>query len=207
MPQYRLNIEFNEKDLQTIYGANEKVIIVKHTAGDVGEKVAWVSFQPFMHNTIDWETSFAIYVSNTAVQGGATINKLSDKQAATKILYKFKEGVFKDAVPLPDLSSNTYALSNEMGDYSSLTFGLAQSVVVNGAAFANHPINAIDVPFGQTANMTPIERVDVYLRNDINDGTVISHIVSVALPIEYGESESEHTVAYNGEIGKFYPIN
>ena len=51
-----------------------------------------------------------------------------------------------------------------MTGYPVLTFGLAQNVVVNGEGFPNHPINAIYVPFGQAATMTPIERIDIYLK-------------------------------------------
>lgn len=207
MSKYRLNIDFNEKDLKTIFNAGEKVIIVKHTKAGIGKRVAWVSFQPFMHNTIDWENSFAVYSSNTEVQGGATISKLSDKDAATKIIYNFKNGYFADATPDTALGENTYAIKNSMAEYDALTFGLAQDVSVNGEAFANNPINAISVPFGQSASMTPIERIDVYLRNDIEDGTVISHIMSVALPVEYSEMETSHTIAYDGSVGKFYPVD
>lgn len=207
MPKYRLNINFNETDLRTIYKANEKVIVVKHTAGDSDSQVAWVSFAPFMENTIDWETEFAIYASTTQVEDGAVINKLSDKSAATKIQYKFLSGIFQDASPVPTLGDNTYALSNQMQGYDGLTFGLAQNVVVNGEAFANHPINAIFVPYGQSIDMTPIEKVDVYLKSDLNDGTVISHLSSIVLPVEYADSSTEHTVKYDGSTGKFFPVN
>ncbi|MCD7726157.1 MAG: hypothetical protein LUI12_11525 [Clostridiales bacterium] len=207
MPNYELNINITETDLQTIYAADEKIIIVKHTEGSAGKDVAWISFRPFMHNTIQWTTEFAIYASNTEVQGGATINKLSDRKASTKIIYDFNEGYFAGAEPCSELAANTYAVKNSMKGYPALTFGLAQDVSVNGRAFANNPINAISIPFGQSASMTPIEKVDVYLRNDINDGTVISHIMSVALPVEYSESEVSHSIAYDGTVGKFYPLS
>ncbi|MDR2888246.1 MAG: hypothetical protein LBV33_00170 [Lachnospiraceae bacterium] len=206
MSSYRLNIKFNEKDLKTIYMANEKVVVIKHTAGAESSQVVWVSFRPFMFNTIDWENNFAVYSSSSEIQGGAVINKLSDKEAATKIRYDFEDGYFRNAVPANDLGNNTYAIRNQMTGYDALTFGLAQSVVVNGIAFANHPINAVSVPFGQSADMTPIEKIDIYLRGDINDGTIVSHVMSVSLPVEYEGMDTEHTVAYDGLIGKFYPV-
>ncbi len=206
MPNYELNIDFDETDLGTIWLANEKVIIVKHTSSPCGNKVAWISFKPFMHNTIQWETSFAVYASNTEIQGGATINKLSDKNASTKILYDFADGYFGSAVPCSELGANTYAVKNSMADFPVLTFGLAQDVSVNGKAFVNNPINAISIPYGQSASMTPIEKVDVYLRNDINDGTVISHIMSTSLLVEYTEAETSHTIAYDGKVSGFYPV-
>ncbi|MDR2888245.1 MAG: hypothetical protein LBV33_00165 [Lachnospiraceae bacterium] len=207
MAKYRLNIEFTEKDLSTIYNADEKVIVVKHTTAGENNQVAWVSFKPFIHNTIDWENDFAVYASTTEIQGGATISKLSDKYAGTKIVYELSKGYFANAIPTDELAENTYAVKNMMKDNDALTFGLAQSVAVNGQAFVNHPINAISVPYGQGAYMTPVEKVDVYLRNDIRSSTVISRIMSIALPVEYSGSEGEHTITYDGAIGKFFPIN
>ena len=79
--------------------------------------------------------------------------------------------------------------------------------MVNGEAFERNPINAVFVPRGQFATMTPIERIDVYLKNDIVDSTVISHIQSKALTVEYGEGESVHTLKYNDVTGQFYLDN
>ncbi|MBP3474949.1 MAG: hypothetical protein J6K48_01300 [Lachnospiraceae bacterium] len=206
MSNYELNIDFKESDLSMIYAAGEKVVVVKHTAGDQDKQVAWLTFKPFAHNTIQWQENYAVYASDTELQGGAAINKLSDKEAATKVVYGFDKGYFGTATPCNDLEENSYGIKNDMAGYPLLTFGLAQDVTVNGRAFANNPINAISIPYGQSANMTPIEKVDVYLRKDVDDGTVISHIMSVALPVTYGEGENVHSIEYDGSIGKFYPV-
>lgn len=206
MPKYKLNIKISEKDLQVLYRANEKIVIVKHTAEDSDTQVAWVTFGPFMNNTVEWETQFALYASNTELQSGASINKLSDIAASTQTIYQFKEGIFQSPISESTIGSNTYALRHAMSGYPVLTFGLAQSVAVNGEGFANHPINAIYVPFGQAATMTPIETLDVYLKNDINSSTVISHIMSEKLTVSYTE-ESEHTIAFDGRTGAFYLVS
>lgn len=203
MSKYRLNIKINDQDLKTIYKANEQIVIVKHTAGNADSQVAWVSFKPFMNNTVDWENNFAVYASNTEVQHGAVINKLSDLAATTKVMYNFEQGVFQKPEIVPALGKNTYAVKNDMADYDGLTFGLAQDVQVNGIGMAKNPINAVFVPYEQSISMTPIEKVDIYLKSDINDGTVISHVSSVPLTVEYEENETEHTIAYNKETG-FY---
>lgn len=206
MPKYKLNIKISEKDLQILYRASEKIVIVKHTAEGTDTQVSWVTFGPFMNNTVEWETQFALYASNTEIQNGASINKLSDIAASTQTLYQFEEGIFQKPVSVSTISPNTYALRHGMTGYPVLTFGLAQSVVVNGEGFANHPINAVYVPFGQAATMTPVERLDIYLKNDLISSTVVSHIMSEKLTISYTE-ETEHTVAYNGETGAFYLVS
>ena len=206
MPKYKLNIKITENDLQILYRANEKIVIVKHTAENTDTQVAWVTFGPFMNNTVEWESQFALYASNTEIQSGAFINKLSDIAASTQTLYQFKEGIFQNPISVSTISSNTFALKHVMTGYPVLTFGLAQNVVVNGEGFANHPINAINVPFGQAATMTPVEILDVYLKNDINSSTVVSHIMSEKLTVSYTE-ELERTIAYDGATGAFYLVS
>lgn len=207
MAKYRLNIQFTEKDLQTIYNTGEKVIIVKHTNENLDNQVAWVSFCPFMYNTIEWENVFSIYASTSELKDGIIIHKLSSKSASTRISYNFKQGIFQHAMPQVSLTDNTYAVRNSMDMYTHLTFGLAQNSIINGYIADNHPINAVKVPYGQIVTMTPIEKIDVYLGKDIDDGTIISHIRSVSLPVEYGDLIKECTIAYNGITGRFYPID
>lgn len=203
MPNYKLNIKINDQDLKTIYKANEKIVLIKHTAGNSDTQVAWVCFSPFMNNTISWETSFALYASNTEIQHGAVINKLSDLAATTKVMYSFEQGVFQNPELATSIGQNTYAVKNFMDEYDGLTMGLAQDVVVNGVGIAKNPINAVFVPYMQSVSMTPVEKVDVYLKNDINDGTVISHVTSIPLTVEYVDNEVEHTIAYSKGTG-FY---
>ena len=205
--KYELNISLTESVLDTIAKAHQRIILVKHTAGDNDTPVAWVGFKPWMNNTVEWENNFAIYASNTEVRSGATISKLSDKQAATGECYAFSEGYFHKPVSGENLPKNSYVIENQNDDTDGITVGLAQDVVVNGEAFERNPINAVFVPRGQFATMTPIERIDVYLKNDIVDSTVISHIQSKALTVEYGEGESVHTLKYNDVTGQFYLDN
>lgn len=207
MSSYRLNILFAEQDLATISKAHQRVVMIKHTAGSTDTPVAWASFRPWMNNTVDWEETFAIYASNTELMSGATINKLSDKMATTGVEYKFADGYFHNPTKVEGANANTYIVRNQEDHAPAITLGLAQSIVVNGEAFERNPINAVYVPFGQITTMTPIELVDVYLENSIKDSTVITHIQSVALPVEYGEGETTHTIKYNGTTGQFFMQN
>ncbi|MDR2889555.1 MAG: hypothetical protein LBV33_06930 [Lachnospiraceae bacterium] len=207
MSDYRLNIKFNEKDLMPIYQANEKLVVVRHTA-EAGElQVVWVSFRPFMSNTVDWKNNFTIYSSSTELQEGLMVNKLSEIDAASMTGYGFERGCFRSPVPIREVENNTYAIHNQMAGQDALTFGLAQNVVVNGTVFTNHPINAVSVPFGQTAMMTPLETISIYLCGDIDDSTIVGHIDYRSFPIEYKGKDNEHTVTYDSRIGRFYLIN
>jgi hypothetical protein len=80
-------------------------------------------------------------------------------------------------------------------------------VSVNGTAFANHPINAIVVPRGHSAVMTPVEEIDVFLEANIDNSTVLSRIDSKSLSLAYSGDTVEITVKYDPVNGVFYPVN
>ena len=205
MSKYRLNIDFSKgEDLDLIYKAMEKVILVKHTEGNTDSQVAWVTFSPLMRNTIDWETDYAVYASTSEVQNGAQINMLSDMMASPTVMYNFEDGYFKKPESSGVIGPNTYAVNNNYKEKQVLTFGLAQGVSVNNEAFPNKPINAILVPFGQSAQMSPMEKIDVYLMRNIQTSTVVSKIYSPVLTVTYKGDEFEHSIEYNANTGKFF---
>jgi len=206
MPNYRLNILFSEKNLETTYTADERIVIVKHVVGG-GAKVAWLNIRPFMKTTVDWTTSFALYASVTELNQGAVINKLTDIRAIERLVYNFRNGYFQAPASDPSIPENTYAAKNSQPDYDYLTFGLAQDVSLNGRAFVNKPINAVCVPHGQAVTMSPIERIDIFMEANFKMSSVITHVSSKSLTVEYGEGETEKFVEYDNTIGQFRPAN
>ncbi|MFA9381160.1 MAG: hypothetical protein ACERKO_08875 [Acetanaerobacterium sp.] len=206
MPKYRLNINFSGNDLDTIYTCDQRVVIVKHTE-ERKSSVAWVSFKPFAHNTVDWETLFALYASSGAVQSGAQITKLSDCVGQCQLNTIFSSGYFSSTAPDDTIGPNSYEITNSSPDDAFLTFGLAQSVSVNGTAYNNSPINAILVPRGQFAVMTPIEKIDVFLESDINNATVLSRISSKSILLSYSGDVVDQSLNYDAVNGTFYPVS
>ncbi|MDR1649170.1 MAG: hypothetical protein LBR71_02825 [Synergistaceae bacterium] len=203
MSNYRLNIRFTGDDLDTIYACRQRVIIVKHTA-EQQHKVAWVSFNPFEINTVDWETRFSLYASTSEVQGGAKISKLSTHDGQTQLNTIFDRGYFSATEPDDSINSSSYKVTNRNSDEKMLTFGLAQSVSVNGTAYMDNPVNAILVPRGQSAVMTPIERIDVFLEANIDSSTVLTRIDSRSLALTYGEGAKEFSLSYDSVNGVFF---
>ena len=203
MSNYRLNIDFSKgEDLDVIYKAGEKVILVKHTEGNADSQIAWVTFSPMKHNTVSWETDYAVYASTSEIQNGAQINMMSDTKATPKVMYNFEDGYFKNPVSSSMIGDNTYAINNNYKEQQLLTFGLAQGVSVNHKAFPNKPINAILVPFGQSAQMRPIEKIDVYLMRNIETSTVVSKIFTPVFTVTY-DDETERTIEFNAQTGFF----
>jgi hypothetical protein len=204
MPNYKLNVLFSSKDVGTIFDASEKVVLLKKASA--GTPVAWVTFQPFEQNYISWTEEYAIYASNKQIQSGATIDKLSEVASIPKQLYTFNRGTFAPPVSGTDFQDGQYVTTNKMNGYDTLVFGLAQEVECNGNIIPGSPINAAIVPLNQTAKFTPYETITIFLEANINNGTVVTDIISTSLDVTFGGSITEITVQYDSSIGGFKQI-
>jgi hypothetical protein len=199
MPNYSLNIDIDPTDLQTIYAANELVTIVKQSAA--GPSVAWVAFLPFEATTLTWTDSYALYASNTSVQGGAVINQLSNILAGPGLNYPFLNGDFGTATPDGTLPPNTYETVNQMSAFPLLTFGLAQDIQINGMAQPNRPINAQAVPLNQTATFTPFDNITVFLQSQVQSSMMLTTVTSQSIALQFGGSTTSQTISYTAANG------
>lgn len=204
MPQYQLNIIFEQDDLPTLLEASEKVTIIKQSNGN--SKIAWVTFSPFLHNNVKWETNYSLYCSNSEIQSGTIINKLSDIAASSGLIYNFSKGVFCNPYADNTMPANSYGLKNNMSEYKNLVFGLAQDVVVNNLAEPNHPISAVSVPYAHTTTFTPYETIEVFLEANISNSMIITNTKSNSIQLKYGGDITEITLKYNKATGEFYKI-
>ncbi|WKD50794.1 hypothetical protein [Microbulbifer spongiae] len=203
MPTYTLNIDFCKQDLDTLYKAGEKVTLIKQSSN--GQPVAWVAFYPFENNTVIWEQEYALYASTTQIEGGATIHKMSDDMAQEQMMYAFQNGNFGTPHASSQLSEGQYGVANQtpIDQAAGLTFGLAQSVQVNGSAYPNKPINADWVPSKHVATFTPYENIMLFMNNNIQDGMVVTEIFSPSLTLTFGGATTELTANYNAATGRF----
>ena len=206
MSKYKLNVTISDAALQTIYGAKQKLAIVKAVAGNSGAPVVWVSTLPFESNVIEWENEYQIYASREEAMHGATISKLSETAGITNLSFDFKDGIFQNAQPSQMVGANEYGIHNAMDAYSCLTFGLAEAVRVNGELQPGKPINAVLLPYNHTAAMSPIEKIQVFLAGDINDGVVHTRELSNAIELTYEGNDIEKSIRYDETKGIFVPV-
>lgn len=205
MSKFKLNINFTEEALKVIYKAHQKLAITKAVEGNVGKAVIWVATLPFKSNVVEWAQNYMLYSSREEVMNGASIKKLSDTVAIDNVVYDFDSAVFQNAKPSECVGVNEYAVHNAMDSYDSLTFGLAQEVVVNGQTKQGNPINALTLPYNHTAVMAPVEKVRIFLANSVDDGIVMSKQFSNAIEVEFRGDETEKTITYDCEKGMFIP--
>ena len=206
MSHYKLNVNFSEAALRSIYGKGMKLAIVKSVKGNSGVPVIWVSTLPFENNTIEWEEEYQVYASRQEARNGGTISKLSETQGITNLSFDFKDGVFQNAHPDDTVGENEYGIHNAMNEYPSLTFGLSAPVRVNGELQKGKPINAASVLYNNQAAMAPIEKVQVFLANDINDGAVHTGEFSNAIEVIYENNDVEKSIRYDESKGIFVPV-
>lgn len=206
MSKYNLNIHFSDAALQTIYAAGQKLALVKTVEGDSGTPVIWVATLPFENNTVEWENNYQLYASREEAMHGATISKLSETAGITNLAFDFQGGIFKNAQPNKMVGSNEYGIHNDMDAYASLTFGLAEAVRVNGEMQTGKPINAILLPYNHTAVMSPVEKVQVFLANSIDDGVVQTREFSNVINLTYTGNETEKSIRYDETKGIFVPV-
>jgi bacteriocin-like protein len=63
----RVSPEFVGEDLSAICSRAQQVVLIKHTA-ESKRVSAWVTFNPFETNTIDWENQFSLYQKTGELQ-------------------------------------------------------------------------------------------------------------------------------------------
>jgi hypothetical protein len=75
---FKLNPTIEDTDLRTITASGLKVTIAK-PVGDGGPNAAWLVFDPFMGNTVEWSEEYGLYASTSHIDQGAIITSISDK--------------------------------------------------------------------------------------------------------------------------------
>jgi len=204
MPQqYQINITIDSAGVQAINAAGQFVTFVKSITSSPAETgnlpVAWLSFSPFMSNSVTWQESYYLYATTTVITSGATIQETSQTPAPAQEgpIYTFAQGIF---TPGAQGSALTYNMLNSQG--STLTFGLAQMATVNGNN-ATAPLNAVTILNNENASFTPIETISIFLSSFNNNGTVISQVASTALVVELTSQEPVANVGFNDATSQF----
>jgi len=203
MSQYGLTIQFETADVHNINKECKKLTIVKKVGGQSGNQVAWITFNPFENNEVNWTEKYGVYASSTEVKAGATIAKISAvNPASDACLYPFETGAFND--PETGIDPNDYAVKNMYKDGKQFTFGLAQSVTANGSKFDASPLNAIAGFPSDKLIFTPIEVVSVFLHAHYDNGVIISNVDSEGLEVDLTDVP-EQTIHYDHNSGLFVP--
>jgi hypothetical protein len=201
---YELTIQFDSQGLKTINAADQLVTMVKSVGN--GRPVAWVAFHPMQTNVVTWTEAYSVYSSTSQIQDGAKIFTQSTQPAVGGNTYTLAAGQFDNGKP--GLPAANYGVSNQDPNFQidgvqMITSGLYQGAVVNGQSTAS-PLNAVAVPYLETGQFTPIEKVQVFASSYQNNGLVISAVSSLALTVDF-TGQLTQTIHYNDATNQFAP--
>jgi hypothetical protein len=205
---FKLNLLIKEPDLRIITTSGLKITIAK-PVGDGSPNVAWLVFDPFMANTVEWSEEYGLYASTSRIDQGAVITRISEKppKVTDGESYVFgKSGTVFD--PGDDYCEDgSFRIKNLMGGpaYPSLTFGLTQTALINNNRIEAACINAAVVPSKLDVIFKPLTRVFVWLQSSYCSGTVITTIMSTLAEAVFGGGVNENSLVYDSGKGHFIP--
>jgi hypothetical protein len=201
----QIQIVFDATAVQRINAAGQAVTLVQGVSSyvsgaSVQPAVAWVVFQPFEMNQIQWASEFLVYATVTAPQPGAVVMLNSITRAAAGWTYTFEDGQFNGA----DGQGVAYNVVNQMSGYE-MYFGLAQMVEVNGQE-ATCPLDAVPVLLGQEGTFQPTGEFSIFLSTAARNGTVVPDIPASALTFAVAPNQPI-AVGFNDATNTFYIVS
>lgn len=199
MSEYQLTIEFAPDDLLKIQEAGQKVAIVKGSGQYGISNVIWVAFEPLEKNVLNWTSQYGLFASSAPVRFDKVLQPTSTQHNAEPgITYPFENGSFSP--PESKSSPKNYSVENRMPD--NLTFGLVQTVELNGETHGSSLVSASRIPTRSDEEFMPAERVFLFLMENAETGMMILTNRSQGLEVKL-TSKREQVVHYDGEEGEF----
>lgn len=207
---YTLDLIIDPESLKIIKGAQLNLTLAKPVGGG-NPDVAWLVFDPFPGNKVEWTENFGIYASpNQVIQNGAVISRLSEKFPAQDAAYYSFDSTATFGGPFTGTGApgvGQFKVNNNMPNtsYKALTFGLEQKASINGQGISASPINAALVPAAYPVTFTPLTTVYVWLQAEFTSGTVITSINGKATAVTFGGPITSQALSYDATTGKFVP--
>ena len=198
MTQYRLIITLTQQGLQEIIESNQRIAIVQMVAGGGSDDaVVWVSFSPFMNNTITWNDDYDAYVSASPVSPGNTVFGMAQSgDVQTGWTYTVQNYQFS---PQQGGPGGAITLVNEMG--SEMTLGLMAQATVDGTVSVG-VVSAAALENAMSVSLTPQSTVAVFLSQS-PAGTVITSLPSNALVVSLAGNPTA-SIGFSAGTKSFY---
>jgi hypothetical protein len=202
MTVYQLSIEIDSQGLNLLNQDGQFVTFVQSVGS--GRPVVWVSFQPSNTNTVTWTDSYSVYASTSPFQNGAQIFTQSTQPAAGGNIYTLNGGQFDNGQP--GLPATQFGVANDDPSFNvngvqMVTSGLYQEAIVNGSPTAS-PLNAVGIPYQESATFTPIQGVQVVASPFQNNGVVIDSVSALALLVDLTQGPMQ-TIHFDDTAGQF----
>lgn len=208
---YKLDLIIDDESLKILRASQLKVTLAKPVNKEDTPNVAWIVFDPFSGNTVEWSEEYGIYASpGQVIQNGAVITRMSERFPAQDAAYYSFDASATFSGPFTGsgapMKGSFKAINNMPSSlYPVLTFGLEQKASINSKGIDPSPINAALVPASYNAVFTPLTTVYVWLQAEFTSGTVITSINGNSASVTFGGSTTSQTLKYDPNTGRFLP--
>ncbi|HUR79484.1 MAG TPA: hypothetical protein VM733_01870 [Thermoanaerobaculia bacterium] len=194
--QYSLLIKFDAAGLTSVIKSGQFVTVV-HSATDPGSPpVAWISFLPMEVNSVQWDSSFAVYQCHSPIP--TPIPVISPMSAHLGHTYTLgTNGLFHGTTEGP---SDVATIVN--GTAQAMGVGLAVSFTMNGSLDQLEAIDVVTLQPGAQGAFAPGSIVSIFLTGSMKSGSVLSGVPASALSID-SSSHPFMSVSYDDATGTF----
>jgi hypothetical protein len=200
-------------DLHAIRAAHCNIVLARPANDGRAPHVIWQSFTPGEDNTVVWSEEYAIYGTNTPLKDGARIlpTRSMPYPAMAAGSYVFTgDARFHGPYSSEDaLSNKQFCIYNEVpcAHYPALTFGLAQTALINDVPTSVRPINAQLIAAHEAAVFSPVNTVHIWLQAELPSGTVQTYLPEAMTTVQLGQIAHAQTLKYDAAQGMFLPYS
>lgn len=206
---YDLKLLIDPSDLERMQATHERVTLAKPVDGHSSPAIVWLVFDPFPVNDITWSENYGIYASNTALQEGAIVTRLSEISSPAEDGAQYaltSSGLLTGPSGGRGVQPGSYGIVNEASNFPGpMSVGLTQSAIVNQTPFDNAPVSAAAAPPNHLVSMTPSLTVFIWLQS-YSSGTIINGIDVPYATATFGGGVNAITMKFDSARGVFVPI-
>ncbi len=204
---FKLNLSIDAESLRELKKSGLKITIAKGVS-EKSPNVAWLVFEPFQGNVVQWTEEYGIFASaDDVTMNGAKISRMSEIFTAQDgTSYNFADdATFHGPFTDDGVKVGAFRVNNKMTPQShrSLIFGLEQKACINNTTIKPSPLNIAYVPAMLSVSFVPMTNVYVWLQNEYTYGTVLTTIESSYNVFTFGNGVNEVNVLFDYTTGRF----
>ncbi|KDM90240.1 hypothetical protein [Photobacterium galatheae] len=172
MTQRKLTVHIPQENLSDLFHQQLNIVLVQSISVEGNSNntyVAWSVTLPAENKVFTWEDCCELYVSPVPNDNGCVISAFSKIPCSPGLKYTSEYNGFSPQTET--ISSSEYGVSNR-NSQAQLTFGLFQSVSVDGNSALTSPVNAVTVPRNLNTLFSEPENVYILLASNLVSGEI-----------------------------------
>jgi hypothetical protein len=204
VPQYTLVVELDAAGLADSSEDGLRLVVAK-PSGSNRPNVAWLARDPGERTTISWDDTYGLYAAVVPERDGLPLRVVASVYPAPDgAIHPFVGTAFGEPVADGRIPRGHYDVRND--DECAVTFGLLQTVTIDGQRSIPTPLNAVVVPPGFTADFTAVTTVYVWAEAGVDGSSVVSQVPPDATEVTFDAAHGARRCRYDHRTGTFTVI-